>query len=139
MWGNEESCFESSIIYQPYIIEPIEISMNKTLPLKVLHIKGNSTKGSFTHLSNEIYTIIESDQNKPIKDQIRDSDIVLAVGRGVLDALSCGKPVIVGDCRSYIGAFGDGLLTEEIFDESLRYNFNGKRYKQAIRRYCSNS
>jgi glycosyltransferase involved in cell wall biosynthesis len=43
---------------------------------------------------------------------INQSDLVVSMGRGVLEAMSCGRPVIVWDDRPYWGARGDGYLDD---------------------------
>ncbi len=121
---------DSVVIPQPYKFGDVELTHNKNLPLKILHIKGHGCVGTLTRFNNDMFTIIESDHSRDIKEQIKEADLVIAIGRGVYDAVSCGKAVIVGDTRKYISKTGkgDGLLTDEIFDESLKYNFNGKRF-----------
>lgn len=56
---------------------------------------------------------------------IKQADIVISLGRGVVEAMACGKPVIVGDYNGYDGA----ILNEEEYSAIRMNNFSG-RYKQ---------
>lgn len=50
-----------------------------------------------------------------VNDLINQSDLVFGVGRSVLDAMACGRPVISFDARSYIGhPHGCGYVTPEM-------------------------
>lgn len=54
---------------------------------------------------------------------IRDADVVVTIGRGVLEAAAMGKYVVVCD-RGRM----DGLLTSENFTELASCNFSGRRH-----------
>lgn len=43
---------------------------------------------------------------------INDSDLVVSIGRGALEAMSCGRNVIVWDDRHYTDAKGDGYMDD---------------------------
>ena len=103
--------------------------------MKILHIKGaHPTIGRLTDYSNEIYQIIESDHNRDIMEQIKEADMCIGVGRSLMDSVVCGKPVICGDNRRYNGLVSDGLLTSDIIEESLKFNFNGSRFRNELNR-----
>jgi len=54
---------------------------------------------------------------------INDSDIVVALGRGALEAMACGRNVIVYDMHG-----GDGFVDEKNFFEIRKNNFSGRRF-----------
>lgn len=54
---------------------------------------------------------------------INKVDLVITLGRGALEAMSCGRNVIVYD---YNG--GDGMITPESYNEIRQKNFSGRRY-----------
>lgn len=45
-------------------------------------------------------------------ERINKADIVVSMGRGALEAMSCARPVIVWDNRPYWGERGDGYLDD---------------------------
>ena len=45
-------------------------------------------------------------------ERINHADVVISMGRGVLEAMSCGRAVIVWDNRPYWGERGDGYLDD---------------------------
>ncbi len=81
----------------------------------------------FTFLS-EKYNVRISDLEKPIEDQIEWADLCITLGRGALESMAQGKPVIVADNRPYIGAFGDGYIDETNIYEMEKCNFSGRRF-----------
>ena len=66
-----------------------------------------------------------------VEDYINEADLVISIGRGVYEAMSCGRPVLCLDNRQYMGAIptGEGLLTENNMTECLKNNCTGRRYK----------
>jgi len=82
------------------------------------------------------YGIVEQDR---LPFEINEADIVFSLGRGVMEAMLCGRIPIVYD---YSG--GDGMVTPDNFHELKQYNFSGRRYgkqfsvqelKDEIKRY----
>jgi hypothetical protein len=65
-----------------------------------------------------------------IEDEINRADLVISVGRGVMESMSCGRAVIVYDHRPYSVDYGDGMLTPDIIDLSLGCNFSGRALKK---------
>jgi glycosyltransferase involved in cell wall biosynthesis len=70
---------------------------------------------------------------------INKADLVISLGRGVLEAMACGRAVIVYDYQG-----GDGMVTKNNINEIRKNNFSGRRFKkdydvatliQEIRRY----
>jgi len=58
-----------------------------------------------------------------VEDYINESDIVVSLGRGVLEAMACQRPVIVYDRRR-----GDGYINESTYRRSRMNNFSGRAY-----------
>lgn len=63
-----------------------------------------------------------------IEDKINEVDLVITIGRGVYEAMSCGRVVFILDNRRYIdkGSIGDGIVTDETIDYFLRNNCSGR-------------
>lgn len=61
-------------------------------------------------------------QNK-IKKLIAENDIVFTLGRGVPETIFSGRIPFVYD---YLG--GDGLITPQLYEESKKCNFSGRRF-----------
>lgn len=87
----------------------------------------------FAFLSG-LYELRYSDQATPIEAQIEWADLVIAIGRGALEAMAQGKPVLAADNRPYIGAVGDGYVTAENILELAKHNFSGRRYRHPLTR-----
>ena len=68
-----------------------------------------------------------------IEQDINQADIVISLGRGVVESLACGRPVVVFDTRSYMGNKGDGALKrgEDIL-KSQECNFSGRSNNKEI-------
>jgi len=58
---------------------------------------------------------------------MNQADIVIGVGMVAVEAMACGKPVIVAGPRTgpYGGSFG-GIIDEQNVEELRRYNFTGR-------------
>lgn len=56
---------------------------------------------------------------------INKSDLVISLGRGALESMSCGRAVIVYDLWG-----GDGIITKENFKQIQKNNFSGRRFKK---------
>jgi len=82
----------------------------------------------FAFLSDK-YDVRESDIKRPIEEQIEWADLCITLGRGALESMAQGKPVLVADNREYIGAKGDGYLNAHNIRESAKCNFSGRRYQ----------
>jgi hypothetical protein len=55
---------------------------------------------------------------------INMNDLVISIGRGVLEAMACERNVLVAD---YFGI--DGMISNKNFDEIKKNNFSGRRFK----------
>lgn len=62
-----------------------------------------------------------------IEEKINKFDIVVGIGRPILEAMSCGRNVIVFDKRFYYKVYpADGFIDMDNIDDSSRFNFCGK-------------
>jgi len=121
----------SEVIGQPIEIRG-RIQPSSTLE-KILIIRRHPMDDPFIFLS-EKYDVRISDISKPIEDQIAWADLCITLGRGALESMAQGKPVVVADNRPYIGAYGDGYVTPELIGEIARNNFSGRRFKIPVTR-----
>lgn len=56
------------------------------------------------------------------------SDLVISCGRGAMEAMACGRPVIVMDHRPYMPPYAEGIITPENIEDLLFSNFSGRYY-----------
>lgn len=129
---NRERGFESEIIPQPIEILK-QIKPNRELKNILIIRRYNMSYDPFGFLS-EKYNVVESDIDIPIEDQIAKADLCITLGRGALEAMAQGKPVLVADNREYIGAKGDGYVTAENISEIAKCNFSGRRFQYPLTR-----
>lgn len=54
---------------------------------------------------------------------IQDSEIVISLGRGAIEAMLCGRIPVIYDYQG-----GDGMVTPANFNEIRKNNFSGRRY-----------
>jgi len=64
-----------------------------------------------------------------IEHAINDSDLVVSLGRGVIESMACARPVVVFDARPYAEPLMDGMITDENREELARHNFSGRSRK----------
>lgn len=67
----------------------------------------------------------ESIPNSQLGAFINEADIVVSLGRGVIEAMLCGRVPLVYDIQG-----GDGLVTPENIHELCACNFSGRLYRQ---------
>lgn len=69
-----------------------------------------------------------------IEDKINEADLVVGVGRSLLDAMSCGRPVVSFDDRFYYETrmMGHGYLTPDKFKYQELDNFTGNSLKKSF-------
>ena len=127
---NRERGFESEVIPQPITIGK-QVRPGAELKNILIIRRYPMTHDPFEFLA-EKYNVTESDIDKPIEDQIASADLCITLGRGALEAMAQGKPVIVADNREYIGAFGDGYVNASNIKEIARCNFSGRRFKHSL-------
>lgn len=71
--------------------------------------------------------------SKPIwevEEVINECDLVIGLGRSAYEAMSCGRPVVIFDNRSYFSSYGDGYLTLESVSNSVTHNCSGRASKK---------
>lgn len=98
-------------------------------PIDLERFKPTNEKGAGNlFLSNHpiMYSFCKyTNQNWQIEKLINESEVVITLGRGALEAMACNKPTII------YGRFGaDGLVTKENFNLLKIYNFSGRLYKK---------
>jgi len=87
-------------------------------------------------LSYEVIRCSRTEYNMP--KLINNADVVISLGRGVLEAMSCARNVVVWDNRGYWGSRGDGYindftkLTGNVAGNYLNYNIN---LEEEIKKY----
>jgi hypothetical protein len=121
---------ESEIIGQPIEIKN-QIRPGRELKKILLIQRDVPSEDPFIFLS-ESYEVRQSDIDQSIEDQIGWADLCITLGRGALEAMAQGKPVLIADNREYIGRFGDGYVTKENIKEIARCNFSGRRFRITI-------
>lgn len=63
--------------------------------------------------------------NTQLNGLINEADVVVSLGRGVIEAMLCGRVPLVYDIHG-----GDGLVTPENIHELWACNFSGRRYRR---------
>jgi hypothetical protein len=58
-----------------------------------------------------------------VEDYINEADIVVSLSRGILEAMSCERPVIVYEKRK-----GDGYIDQRTYQKSRVNNFSGRAF-----------
>ncbi len=129
---NKERGFDSDIIPQPIEIREQKRPGKKLK--KILIVRRYPVDPDPFAFLSEQYEVRESDLDKPIEKQIAWADLVITLGRGVLESFAQGKPVLVADNREYIGAYGDGYVTKDNISEIAKHNFSGRRFKHHLTR-----
>jgi hypothetical protein len=126
--ANKKLGFDSEILYNGIDLELFhpKKSSRKTLK-KVLMISNHDPgvihtvkeacdlKGlQFKHIGGRIwYTHVQ--------DFINESDLIVSLGRGIYEAMACGRNCIIYDYRG-----GDGFLTEENYHIYIKRNCSGR-------------
>ena len=61
-------------------------------------------------------------RSRNVAETINNADLVISWGRGILEAMACGRPAI-----SYNKRMGAGYITPEVYMENRTYNLGGVR------------
>lgn len=123
--NNRAHGFESRVLPQPIAIPHNVRPINDTLKNILVIRREPVSNDPFAFLSDR-YNLKYSDIDAPIEEQIEWADLCVTLGRGALESMAYGRPVIVADNRPYIGALGDGYVDEETADEFEACNFSGR-------------
>lgn len=83
------------------------------LACEKLNINLNIIGGSYGNFKTE-----------KVREYINNADIVFTLGRGVLESIFCERVVIIFDYQG-----GDGIVTEDNFEELMSCNFSGRKYR----------
>lgn len=124
---------ESEVIGQPIKIGDQIRPGPELKKILIVRRAAYTTRDPFAFLS-EKYEVRYSDPAQPIEDQIAWADLCIVLGRGALESMAQGKPVLIADNREYIGALGDGYITKENIKEIAKNNFSGRRFKVPLTR-----
>ncbi len=62
-----------------------------------------------------------------VEDYMNNADVVITLGRGAMEAMTLGRNVIVSDIHGM-----DGILTPEMYSESIKNNLSGRRYAKKL-------
>jgi len=116
-------------------LKPINKELKKVLYLSHPHYGGgdkNILKDACNEIGIELLTIDNQIWNIP--DFIKEVDLVIGFGRGILEAMACGRNVISADYRPYYMKYfsGGGFIDENSFDRLKRDNFTGRECGQII-------
>lgn len=60
-----------------------------------------------------------------VENHMNNADIVISLGRGIIEAMACARAVIVYD---YLG--GDGMITRKNIEEIRKHNFSGRCFRK---------
>ncbi len=82
-----------------------------------------TVKGACEKLNLKLIRIGGTNKVLNTEDYINKADIVISLGRGILEAMACGRAAIVCD---YAG--GDGIITTDTINEIREYHFSGRRF-----------
>jgi glycosyltransferase involved in cell wall biosynthesis len=61
------------------------------------------------------------------EEAINAADLVISLGRGIVEAMACGRAAFVFDRHG-----ADGLITPGTYPESRRCNFSGRRFRRTL-------
>lgn len=67
-----------------------------------------------------------------VEKEIQKNDLVISLGRGAYESLSCGRPVLILDDRPYQALLSDGMILPHNIDSLVRYNFSGRYHRWQI-------
>lgn len=128
------------------IIIPNSIDTNRFCCKKPLHnyikkilslCKSNTANNVLKQICHDADVEFESMYGKEvfnIEDKINEADLVVGVGRSLLDAMSCGRPVVSFDDRYYYETrmMGHGYLTSDKFKYQEIDNLTGNSLKKSF-------
>lgn len=116
----------SEVIPQPVVIQERKRPNDKLKNILIIR-RHDPVDDPFVFLVQK-YNVKPSNPETPIEDQIAWADLCITLGRGALESMAQGKPVLVADNRDYMGAIGDGYVTKDNIADIARCNFSGRAY-----------
>jgi hypothetical protein len=123
----------SEVIGQPITIGRQTLPRPELKKILIIRRAAYTRENLFAFLSDK-YEVRESDIDIPIENQIEWADLCITLGRGALESMAQGKPVLIADNREYIGAKGDGYVNASNIKEIARCNFSGRRFQHPLTR-----
>lgn len=122
-----------TVINQPVDLEVFKPTSKPTKEGKILSLcqgeKANETLEAIAK-KNKWQLTKHAKFANPTTDvakAINESDVVVSYGRGVIESLACGRPVVVYDSRDYTPAYSDGCIEREAdIVRSRACNFSGR-------------
>jgi hypothetical protein len=73
------------------------------------------------------YTGLEDGPVWNTEEAINSAELVISLGRGIVEAMACGRAALVYDHHG-----SDGLITPETYPEIRRCNFSGRRFRRSL-------
>ena len=64
-----------------------------------------------------------------VEDTFSSVDLIITLGRGCYEGMSCGRNILIADHRSYQNPLADGLVTKENFFDFVKFNCSGRSSK----------
>jgi len=143
---SQETCRElkkykidkNKIFYFPNSVNADRFKPKNKLPVwpqKLLIISNaierqaiKTVKKAARELNLSVKFVGKNKQKFHIEKEIQSVDIVMSLGRGIIEAMSCGKAALV---FSYdrLHKYGDGLITKENVAKISENNFSGRTNK----------
>lgn len=143
---SEETCNElkkygikkDKIFYFPNSVNTRRFKPNNELPIwpkKVLVISNRIYKKAFKivkkavrELNLSLKFVGKNKQKFQIEKEIQQADIIMSLGRGIIEAMSCGKAALVFS-NDELHKYGDGMVTSQNVDLIAKNNFSGRSRK----------
>ena len=132
----ENKQFKSVFIPNPIDLERFTCKTLIGLELKsILSLcQGQEANELLQEVCDELGLVLRCHNkfNDPVWDlekAINQADLVVSLGRGVIESMACGRSVLVFDHRGYNGSLADGIVTQENIQEIQKNNFSGRRFR----------
>lgn len=112
-----------------YPTKPINKSIKKVLSLAHSGELNHRLEIIFDKLNIDfLYKEKINNTSFNVEDYINDVDLVITIGRGVYESMSCGRVVFCLDKRQYVGNnfIGDGIVTDKNIDYFIQNNCSGR-------------
>lgn len=127
--------FDAHVIYNGVDTERFSPTAptNDTLKKVLCMAKGHAAAGLVKEACEELgltFRWIQGFWNT--EEIINENDLVVTLGRGAMEAMACGRNVLVLDSRAYMdeGILADGMITADNAEEFARKNYSGRTQKR---------